>query len=266
VDQHRQDLDVGRQILADRLLGANLAEPDVGVITNIGPVHLELLGSIEAIAATKAELVRDLRPGATGVLPAGEPLLDAHLRDDITIVRFGDEPLPDGLELPFTSAHMLRNARAAVAAARAIGVEPASRVEVELSAMRGQRIELPGQIVVVNDCYNANPMSMRAALDDLAVSADGRRVAVLGDMLELGPDERRFHAEIGEHARADGVDLLVTVGPLAREMRGDHAVDTAADAARLVRELVQPGDTVLVKASRGVGLEVVAEALQEAAA
>jgi len=243
-----------------------IAEPDVGLITNVGPVHLELLGSIEAIAATKAELIRDLRPGATAVLPAAEPLLDEHLRDDVTIVRFGDEPLPDGLELPFTSAHMLRNARAAVAAARALGVEPAGRVAVELSAMRGQRIELPGHIVVVNDCYNANPMSMRAALDDLAVSADGRRVAVLGDMLELGPDERRFHAEIGEHARAAGVDVLVTVGPLAREMHGDRAVDTAAEAAPLVRELVRPGDTVLVKASRGVGLEVVAEALQEAAA
>ena len=243
-----------------------IAEPDVGLITNVGPVHLQLLGSIEAIAATKAELIRDLRPGATAVLPADEPLLDEHLRDDVTIVRFGDEPLPDGLELPFTSAHMLRNARAAVAAARALGVEPAGRVAVELSAMRGQRIELPGHIVVVNDCYNANPMSMRAALDDLALSADGRRVAVLGDMLELGPDERRFHTEIGDHARAAGVELLVTVGPLAREMRGDRAVDTAAEAATLVRELVQPGDTVLVKASRGVGLEVVAEALQEAAA
>jgi UDP-N-acetylmuramoyl-tripeptide--D-alanyl-D-alanine ligase len=243
-----------------------IAQPDVGVITNVGPVHLELLGSIEAIAATKAELIRDLRPGATAVLPAGEPLLDAHLRDDVEIVRFGDEPLPEGLELPFASAHMLRNARAAVAAARALGVEPSGRVDVELSAMRGQRIELPGHIVVVNDCYNANPMSMRAALDDLAVSADGRRVAVLGDMLELGPEELRFHAEIGAHARADGVELLVTVGPLAREMRGDHAVDTAAEAAELVRGLVRPGDTVLVKASRGVGLEVVAEALQEAAA
>jgi UDP-N-acetylmuramoyl-tripeptide--D-alanyl-D-alanine ligase len=243
-----------------------IAEPDVGVITNIGPVHLELLGSVEAVAAAKAELIRDLRPGATAVVPAGEPLLDAHLRDDVTVVRFGDEPLPEGLELPFTSAHMLRNARAAVAAARALGVEPGGRLEVALSAMRGQRIELPGPIIVVNDCYNANPMSMRAALDDLAVSANGRRVAVLGDMLELGPDERRFHAEIGEHARADGVELLVTVGPLAREMHGDHAVATAAEAAALVRELVQPGDTVLVKASRGVGLEVVAEALQEAAA
>jgi UDP-N-acetylmuramoyl-tripeptide--D-alanyl-D-alanine ligase len=239
-----------------------IAEPDVGVITNVGPVHLELLGSVEAVAAAKAELVRDLRPGATAVVPADEPLLEGHLRDDIEIVRFGDEPLPAGLELPFTSAHMLRNARAAVAAARAIGVEPHGRVEVELSAMRGQRIELPGPIVVVNDCYNANPMSMRAALDDLALSAGGRRVAVLGDMLELGPDERRFHAEIGAHARADGVDLLVTVGPLAREMGGDHAVDTAADAAALLPTLVRPGDTVLIKASRGVGLEVVAEALQ----
>jgi UDP-N-acetylmuramyl pentapeptide synthase len=243
-----------------------IAEPDVGIITNVGPVHLELLGSMEAVAAAKAELVRDLRPGTTAVLPAGEPLLDVHLRDDITVVRFGLEPLPDGLELPFSSAHMLVNARAAVAAARALGVEPSGRVEVALSAMRGQRIELPGHVVVVNDCYNANPMSMRAALDDLAVSAEGRRVAVLGDMLELGPDERRFHAEIGEHARAVGVELLVTVGPLAREMQGDHAVDTAAEAARLVAGLVAPGDTVLVKASRGVGLEVVAEALQEAAA
>src|SRR6185437_5626746 len=128
-----------------------------------------------------------------------------------TVVRFGDEPLPDGLDLPFTSAHMLRNARAAVAAARAIGVEPAGRVEVELSAMRGQRIELPGHIVVVNDCYNANPMSMRAALDDLAVSADGRKVAVLGDMLELGPDEAAYHEAVGRLADDAGVSLLVTV-------------------------------------------------------
>ena len=99
-----------------------IAEPDVGVITNVGPVHLELLGSIEAIAAAKAELIA--RPAARG--DRGRPAPTSrcssqHLRDDVTIVRFGDEPLPDGLELPFTSAHMLRNARAAVAAARALG-------------------------------------------------------------------------------------------------------------------------------------------------
>ncbi|MDX6733955.1 MAG: UDP-N-acetylmuramoyl-tripeptide--D-alanyl-D-alanine ligase, partial [Baekduia sp.] len=131
---------------------------------------------------------------------------------------------------------------------------------------RGQRVEVPGGVTVVNDCYNANPMSMRAALDDLAASASGRRVAVLGDMLELGPDERRFHEEIGAHARAAGVDVLVTVGPRAAAMGpafgGDvRAVDTAREALALLPDLLEDGDTVLVKASRGVGLEVVAQGL-----
>jgi UDP-N-acetylmuramyl pentapeptide synthase len=116
-------------------------------------------------------------------------------------------------------------------------------------------------VTVVNDCYNANPMSMRAALTDLAATAPGRRVAVLGDMLELGPESGRFHAEIGDHARSAGVDLLVTVGPRAAAMQGDHAVADAAEAAAIVPELLEGGDTVLVKASRGVGLEVVAESL-----
>jgi UDP-N-acetylmuramoyl-tripeptide--D-alanyl-D-alanine ligase len=137
--------------------------------------------------------------------------------------------------------------------------------------MRGQRIELPGPVVIINDCYNANPMSMRAALDDLAASAPGRRVAVLGDMLELGPDEGRFHAEIGAHAAQCGVDVLMTVGPLAARMADGfggelHTVGDAAAAAARALELLRPGDTVLVKGSRGVGLEVVAQGLQAAAA
>jgi UDP-N-acetylmuramyl pentapeptide synthase len=104
-------------------------------------------------------------------------------------------------------------------------------------------------------------MSMRAALDDLASAAPGRRVAVLGDMLELGPESERFHREAGDAARAAGVELLVTVGPRAVAMTGDHAVADAAEAAALLPELLAPGDTVLVKGSRGVGLEVVARAL-----
>jgi UDP-N-acetylmuramoyl-tripeptide--D-alanyl-D-alanine ligase len=190
----------------------------------------------------------------------------------VTTVTFGPggdvDALPEGLEVPFTSAHMARNALAALAAARAVGVEPAGALTVELSALRGQRIEAAGGIVVINDCYNANPMSMRAALDDLAASASAsrRRVAVLGDMLELGPEERRFHEEIGAHARAVGVDLLVTVGPLAAAMADEfggetHAVATAPEAAALLPGLLAEGDTVLVKGSRGVGLEVVAEGL-----
>ena len=119
----------------------------------------------------------------------------------------------------FAQAHNLRNLLAAVAAARALGYTPRGRLDVRFSAMRGQREELAGGVVLVADCYNANPMSMRAAIDDLAETADARRVAVLGDMLELGPEAPRLHAEIGAHAQARGVELLVTVGPLADEMR-----------------------------------------------
>jgi UDP-N-acetylmuramoyl-tripeptide--D-alanyl-D-alanine ligase len=258
-----------------------IAEPDVGVITAVAPVHLELMGSIEAIAAAKAELVAGLRPGGTAVLPAGESLLEPHRRDDLTTVTFGPggdvEELPAGLTLVVggvggrerISAHMRQNALAALAAARAVGVEPDGLLDVALSSFRGQRMHLPGDIVVVNDCYNANPMSMRAALDDLAASASGRRVAVLGDMLELGPDEARFHGEIGAYARATGVDLLVAVGPRAAHFADGYgevvALPDAQAAAETVPGLLRPGDTVLLKASRGVGLEVVARALEAAA-
>jgi UDP-N-acetylmuramoyl-tripeptide--D-alanyl-D-alanine ligase len=266
---------------------AAIAEPDVGVIVSIGPVHLELLRTIEAIAATKAELIAALPAGGTAVIPAGEPLLEPHLRDDLHAVTFGeggdvrltgvDGPrltidhlgTEIGLEVPFTQAHLRSNLLAAVAAAMAIGVTPAGRVELALSPGRGQRTELTDGITIIDDCYNANPMSMRAALDDLAATAPrngGRRVAVLGDMLELGPDERRFHAEIGEHANGTGVDVLVTVGPLAQVMadafeREAHPVRDAAEAAALAPELLEPGDVVLVKASRGVGLELVCRAI-----
>ena len=173
------------------------------------------------------------------------------------------------LEVPFTQAHLRSNLLAAVAAARAVGVTPHGRVEVALSAGRGQRYITPTQVTVIDDCYNANPISMRAALDDLTATAatnGSRRVAVLGDMLELGPREREFHAQLGEQAAAAGVDVLVTVGPLAASIaegfHGEtHAVSDAAEAATIVPALLAPGDVVLIKASRGVGLELVCRAL-----
>ena len=179
--------------------------------------------------------------------------------------------------MPFTQAHLRTNLLAAVAAAQAIGVTPSGYVDLALSAGRGQRIELPQKILLIDDCYNANPMSMRAALDDLAATAESRqqptrRVAVLGDMLELGPDEQRFHEEIGAYANGVDIDVLVTVGPLAKAMtstfaRGEaHETANAPEAAALTAKLLQPGDTVLVKASRGVGLELVCGALQTAEA
>jgi UDP-N-acetylmuramoyl-tripeptide--D-alanyl-D-alanine ligase len=225
--------------------------------------------------------------GATAVVPAGEPLLEPHLRDDVDTVTFGaggDVELAadegERLEIkmgeervsvtfPLVQAHHRANLLAALAAARAVGVDPPARIDVALSAGRGRRHRTPEGVVVIDDCYNANPMSMRAALDDLA-RHEGRRVAVLGDMLELGPDELRFHREIGEHAARSGVDELVAVGPLSaavlegyEQAGGQEArsVPEAAAAAAAVPGLVRPGDAVLVKASRGVGLEAVVDAL-----
>jgi UDP-N-acetylmuramoyl-tripeptide--D-alanyl-D-alanine ligase len=263
-----------------------IAEPDVGVIVNVGPAHLELLGSLEAIAAAKAELIAGLAPGTSIVVPDDEPLLDRHLRADLRTITFGhggDVSLlsrrADGrvlirhrtkkIELwpSFQQEHNIVNLLAAVATARALGVTPEGRLEVRFSAMRGERLALPGGVVLIDDCYNANPMSMRAAIDDLAETAPARRVAVLGDMLELGPDAPRMHREIGEHAAARGVELLVTVGPLAGEIArtfsGEaHAAEDAAAAAELLAGLLRERDTVLVKGSRGVGLERTVAALR----
>jgi len=266
-----------------------IAEPDVGVIVNVGPVHLELLGTLEAVAAAKAELIAHLPSGATVVVPVDEPLLERHLREDVRTVTFGDGgdfSLEHGgggeevviregaraegptirLRPSFRQAYNLRNLLAAVAAARSLGVTPAGSVDVRFSSLRGERLELPSGVILINDCYNANPMSMRAAIDNLAETAPARRVAVLGDMLELGSGAPRLHHEIGEHASARGVELLVTVGPLAAEIAAAfageaHAVPDAPAAAELLGTLLRDGDTVLVKGSRGVGLERVAEAL-----
>jgi UDP-N-acetylmuramoyl-tripeptide--D-alanyl-D-alanine ligase len=268
---------------------AQIAEPTVGVIVSVGPVHLELLGTIEAIAAAKAELIAGLPPGATAVVPAGEPLLEPHLRSDVNTVTFGeggqvrlvkargDRLQIDNagreleLEVSFTQAHLRGNLLAAVAAASAVGVTPSGRVELALSPGRGERARLGTGVTLIDDCYNANPMSMRAALEDLAATVRGeqgsRPVAVLGDMLELGEGERAFHAEVGEQAARAGVELLVTVGPRAAAMaeRFDGsitAVGDAAEAAAVVPALVRTGDVVLVKGSRGVGLELVCNALR----
>jgi UDP-N-acetylmuramoyl-tripeptide--D-alanyl-D-alanine ligase len=269
-----------------------IAEPDVGVIVNVGPVHLELMGTVEAVAAAKAELIRDMPAGGTAVIPAREGLLEPYRREDLEVVTFGEggdvrllAAADDGrvaidargqrveLELSYRQAHNRLNTLAAVAAAQAVGVLPGGRLEVPFSALRGERVDLPGGVAIVNDCYNANPMSMRAALDDLALTASGRRVAVLGDMLELGEREREFHQEVGRHAAARDVELLVTVGPRAVAMLDGfagapgeaHAVADAGEAAGLLEEVLRPGDTVLVKGSRAVGLEAVVEALAERA-
>jgi UDP-N-acetylmuramoyl-tripeptide--D-alanyl-D-alanine ligase len=256
-----------------------VAQPDAGVILNVGPVHLALLGTVERVAAAKAELIRDLRPGAACVVPASEPLLQAHLREqELDTWTFGPGgqvrllAYDDGraeieardeiihLQLPYSEPYNLLNTLAAVGAARALGVPVGGRVDVRFSSLRGEVVDLPGGVTVVNDCYNANPMSMRAALDHLAASEAERRIAVLGTMAELGPGSAGYHREIGAHAAALGIDVLIPVAeealPYTEGFEGEvHPAATPEEAGALLEELARPGDRVLIKGSRSVGLE-----------
>lgn len=250
---------------------AALAPPDVAVITSVGPVHLELLGTVEAIAAAKAEILSGLPAGGVAVVPDDQPLLDPHvaaLPGWVQVRRFGHQPSVP-LELGEMKAWEVRNMATAVEAALALGHAPApgTQVHLERSAMRGIEHPLPGGGVLIEDCYNANPPAMDAALADLC-RRPGRHVAVLADMLELGPDEAEFHREVGATAARLGVDLLVAVGPRAAAYPvGAQGVECAefadTDAAvQGVPALVRPGDVVLVKGSRGMAMERVARAIQ----
>jgi UDP-N-acetylmuramoyl-tripeptide--D-alanyl-D-alanine ligase len=268
---------------------AAIAEPEVAVITNVGPVHVELLGSVEAIAAAKAEVLPALPAGGTAIVPFAAGELEQHLSQAPRLLRFGaggdvqalESRVIDGVteaeietpagrqrfHFPFAEAHNLENALAAVAVGVALGAPLAGMADraanIGFSRFRGERLELGDGIVLVNDCYNANPVSMRAALSHLATVGEGRRIAVLGEMAELGPGAPGYHREAGEGARADGVDLLVGVGEPARDYGPDELVAGPEEAAELLAAQLEPGDTVLIKGSRSAGLEAVAVALED---
>lgn len=254
-----------------------LARPVVALVTHIGPEHLELLGTVERVAEANAEAIAALPAGGTAVVPATAAELEPYLvRTDITIRRFdatdavlrGDRGrfTVDGhvveLELPFTQRHQAVNTLAALHAYAALGLplESAARGagDIELSPWRGEEIPLPGGGLVVNDAYNANPDSMRAALEHLAERAGPRRrVAILGEMAELGGGSEEFHRGIGELASSLGVEVI-GVGPSARAYGPVVWAADAGEALEVARSVVRPGDAVLVKASRAVGLEGIA--------
>ncbi len=259
-----------------------IAEPDVAAITNVGPVHLELLGTFEAIVEAKAEILAGLAPGGRAVVPADDEALEPHLADELETVTFGSGGdvfvrhhqmaedrtgativTPVGvvrLTLPFTGAHNLTNTACAVAIGVALGqpVEPMARraADISFSRLRGELVHLPAGAVLVNDCYNANPISMKAALDHLAaLEANGRRIAVLGGMAELGPEAPSYHRQAAAHARELGIDAIVGVGKLAHDYAPDEWVADPQAAVELVVGFLEPGDAILVKGSRSVGLE-----------
>ena len=253
-----------------------IARPDVGVITAIGPVHLELVGSVDGVARSKAELIAALPIGGIAVVPESVEL-DPYLRDDIDVRKVGpvDVELRDGgahvafgggrIRFPLTSRHQAQNALTAMTTYEALGL-PLDRLaegaaEVELSPWRGEELPLPGGGFVVNDAYNANPTSMEAALRHLAERGAGHRlVAILGGMAELGEYTERHHRELAEVADELGIEVIA-VGDVARAYGVDAWAPDADAALETARALIVPGDAVLVKASRSVALEGIAPAL-----
>ena len=255
-----------------------VAQPHVAVVSHIGPEHLELLGNVERVAQANAEVIGALPPGGTAVVPARSRELDPYLgREDVDVRRFDPADVEqtergarfrlDGrtveLDLPFTQRHHAANALAALHAYAALGL-PLERAsegakDIALSPWRGQELPLPGGGFVINDAYNANPDSMRAALTHLVERAgERRRVAILGEMAELGEAAVQYHEAIGELAAYLELEVI-GVGEPARAYRPAVWTEDQKTAVEAARAFLRPGDAVLVKASRAVGLEGIAD-------
>jgi UDP-N-acetylmuramoyl-tripeptide--D-alanyl-D-alanine ligase len=278
---------------------AELCRPDVGVITNIGASHLGRLGGREAIAQSKAELLQALCPSGRAVLNADDfffgllqemsccPVISFGMSAEASVsaeevellglegsrfvLRLGEERLPIAFPLP--GQHNLLNALAAVAAYWAVtGSSQGLQEGLGAAAgesMRDEILSLPGPLTVINDAYNASPTSVAAAVELLS-TLGGRRLLVLGDMLELGVFAEEEHRKIGRLAGERRLDWVLAVGEhaaLAAEAAAEAGVETALaaspdEALALLREALRPGDVVLVKASRRVGLERIVEGLR----
>ncbi|MFF5497511.1 UDP-N-acetylmuramoyl-tripeptide--D-alanyl-D-alanine ligase [Streptomyces aquilus] len=288
-------LEMGARHVGDIAALTELVAPDVAVVLNVGVAHIGEFGSRAAIARTKGELVRGLAPGGTAVLNADDPRVVAmRALTDAPVLTFGRAAHADvqardlvldrlgrssftlcsgaasaRITLPLVGAHQALNASAAAAAARAAGVPldqaTAALATASLSPRRLEPRDLACGAMLLDDSYNANPDSTRAALDALAAVAGRRRIAVLGAMLELGDHSEAEHRAVGAYAAARA-DVVAVVGEAARPIAvgaGERAMVLAGNDAAVdwLRERVTTGDVVLVKASRGARLDEVAAAL-----
>ncbi|UCG63089.1 MAG: UDP-N-acetylmuramoyl-tripeptide--D-alanyl-D-alanine ligase [Candidatus Zixiibacteriota bacterium] len=273
---------------------ADIVRPEVILITNVGPSHLEFLDTVEEVARCKLELVRRAAPSVPLIVNADDALLvretkkvrgdfftfalnssadftvdDLQVADDgTTMVRIENHVF----RLPLVGRHQVYNLLAAYAVFRTIGYDfegiETRDMKLGTAPMRGQRMEMEG-IVFVADCYNANPESVRAGLEAyFATKTGGRRVLILGDMLELGETSEQYHRRVGQMLAARSFDKAMLVGEQSKYIM-DEAIkagakpeffdhfDQAEHAARSAKEFLREGDFVYIKGSRGIGLEAV---------
>lgn len=281
---------------------ADVAQPNIGVITNIGDAHQELLGSRDEIMLAKSELLNRLPDDGVAILNADDPyypqlrelvpcrvisfgcsdwaglraknikaFVDGHV--EFTL-RSGQRDLP--VSIPLAGTHNVMNALAALAVAQATGIELEVGIEmlkkVQPLDMRMNVKTLQNSVTILDDTYNANPTSTRAALDTLVSMSDtARKVVVLGDMLELGESSGNLHREIGRNVGQAGAHLFIAVGSRARDMVAGAkeqerpplcmCYTSSSSAAAHINEWIMPGDIVLVKGSRGIHMEAIVEAI-----
>src|SRR5512133_2761471 len=275
---------------------SKIAAPDAAIITNIGVAHIEFMGSREAIAAEKGALAEAIEPQGTVILNADDPFsagIAARTRARVVLagttggtvraieIRQSAEgsefTIVEGAhrcraQLPAVGSHMVQNALLAVAAGRAFSLSieecAAGLATAPLTKARLQIKEIGG-VQFLDDSYNANPDSMKAALRTLVeLDADGKRIAVLGEMRELGDESERSHCEVGETAAVLGVDHIIAIGNVAAAISNaaeraglgnSRTVNSTTEAAKLLSKMAEPGDLVLIKGSRAARTEEVIE-------
>ena len=284
---------------------SRIARPDICIMTNIGQCHLEFLGSREGILKAKSEMFDFMKEDGSVCINGDDDMLASikevkgkkpvtfglseQCRVYATDIKgkglFGSEAMIHGngesfaVQIPLPGEHMVYNALAAAAAGQLLGLTPEEIRDgiaaVESVSGRSHIVKLPDK-VLIDDCYNANPVSMEAAID-LLLQADGRRVAVMGDMFELGEQEKEMHARVGKYAAEKGVECIICAGKLARciyegarEAAGERKDGPAAEIFYFedresllegINQILKPGDTILIKASHGMGFEKVVEQL-----
>jgi len=280
-----------------------ITPPDVGVELMVAPAHLEYLGTIENVAAMKAELIEGLKPGGVAILNADDELvMQMKSKTDGPVLTFGIEKpadisagdidtsrfgairfqlrTPNGeaaAELPMTGQHNLMNALAASAVATALKVKPELIADALRSAkpprMRGEVLDFGAGFTVVDDSYNSNPRSLVSMVRTLATSGKAeRRIVISGEMLELGPEAAEMHRQVGQEIARLGIDVLWTVRGLGREIAGaareaglaaTRFFESSEEAAVEILKEVRAGDLILVKGSRSVQTDKVVKALKE---